>query len=80
MPIHRNLYDLVWEAEFKDLVTPDIIASVFDVEANPFGIRFKKKYGSAISAGDLIQIGPTRYLVLPREFRAVEIPKGRDSR
>jgi hypothetical protein len=70
----NNLYDLAWEAEFKNLVTPDIIASVFRVEAKPFGIPFKRKLGREISVGDLIQIGPTRYLVLREGFRELEIP------
>jgi hypothetical protein len=71
-----NLFDLVWEAEFKNLVTPDIIASVLRVEANPFGIPFKKKHSRVdLSVGDLIQIGPALYLVLPKGFRELEIPK-----
>ncbi len=71
-----NLYDLAWEAEFKNLVTPDIIASVLRVEATPFGIPFKKKHTRVdLSVGDLIQIGPTLYLVLPKGFRELEIPK-----
>ena len=69
----NNLYDRVWEAELKNLVTPDIIASVIRVEANPLGIPFKKKLGPEISVGDLIQIGPTRYLVLRAGFRELEI-------
>ena len=68
-----NLYDLVWEAELKNLVTPDIIASVFRVEATPLGIPFKKKVGREISLGDLIQIGPTHYLVVREGFREVEM-------
>jgi len=78
----ENLYDLVWEAEFKNLVTPDIIASIFRVETNlPFGIPFKKKHSRVdLSVGDLIQIGPTPYLVLPRGFRELEIPRVKGSR
>jgi len=30
--------------------------------------------------GDLIQIGPTPYLVLPRGFRELEIPRVKGSR
>ncbi len=77
-----NLYDLVWEAEFKNLVTPDIIASIFRVQTNvPFGIPFKKKHSHVdLSMGDLIQIGPTPYLVLPRGFRELEIQKIKGSR
>jgi hypothetical protein len=74
----NNLYDLAWEAEFKNLVTPEIIASVFRVEAKPFGIAFKKKLGRDISPGDLIQIGPTRYLVLGEGFRELEMPESKD--
>jgi hypothetical protein len=65
----ENLYDLGWEGEFKNLVTPEAIVSVFRAEASPFGIPFKKKHGRDISVGDLIQIGPTHYLVLERGFR-----------
>jgi len=65
-----NLYDLVWEAEFKNVVTPDIIATRFRLEPNPFGISFKKKTSHTdLTAGDLIQIGSTNYLVLPEGFR-----------
>lgn len=71
----ENLYDLGWEAEFKNLVTPDMIASVFRVEPNPFGVPFKKKnLARDLSVGDVIQIGPTQYLVLQRGFRELEIP------
>ena len=68
----NNLYDLVWEAELKNLVTPDIIASAFRAQANPFGIPFRKK-AREISVGDIMQIGPTHYLVLGAGFREVEI-------
>ncbi len=77
-----SLYDLVWEAEFKNLVTPDIIASIFPVETNiPFGIPFKKKHSRVdLFVGDLIHTGPTPYLVLPRGFRELEKPKIKGSR
>jgi hypothetical protein len=66
----ENLYDLVWEAEFKNLVTPDMVATKFRVEPNPFGIPMKKKPGHAdLSLGDLIQIGPTRYLIVANGFK-----------
>jgi len=69
----NNLYDLVWEAELKNLVTPGIIASAFRVEANPFGTPPKKPLGREISVGDLMQLGPTHYLVLREGFREIEI-------
>ncbi len=69
-----NLYELVWEAEFKNLITPDMIATKFRIEPNPFGISLKKKSGHAdLSVGDLIQIGPSHYLVLTKGFREMEI-------
>ena len=71
-----NLYDLVWEAEFKNLVTADMIATIFRIEPNPFGIPLKKKLRHAdLSVGDLIRIGPTYYLAIPKGFRELEIRK-----
>jgi hypothetical protein len=75
----NNLYDLVWEAEFKNLVTPEIIASILRTEPTPFGISFKNKQSRIVSLGDLIQIGPTLYLVLPMGFRELQI-SGPDNR
>ena len=72
----ENLYDLGWEAEFKNLVTPDMIASMFRLEPTPFGIPFKKKdLARNLSVGDVIQIGPLQYLILQSGFRELEIPK-----
>jgi len=68
--ILENLYDLVWEAEFKNLVTPIIIAMKFRVEPDPFGIPVVRKPDHPnLSVRDLIQIGPTYYLVLQNGFR-----------
>jgi len=39
----NNVYDLVWEAEFKTLITPDLIAFKFDLEPIPFGRPFKSR-------------------------------------
>lgn len=74
-----NLYDLAWEAEFKNLVTPTTIASVFRIDQPPFGIPFKKP-GRNISAGDIIQIGPTFYLAIREGFREVKISKSDENK
>jgi hypothetical protein len=74
----ENIYDLVWEAEFKNLVTPDVVAMRFRVEPNPFGIPLKRKPGHTdLSIGDIIQIGPAYYLVLPNGFRELEARSSR---
>ena len=66
----NNMYDLVWEAEFKTLITPDLIAFKFDLEAAPFGIPFKSKVTrSKLDPGDVVQIGPAHHLRLARGFR-----------
>jgi len=76
----ENLYDLGWEAEFKNLVTPDLIASMFRLEPTPFGVPFKKEeLARDLSVGDVIQIGPTQYLILQTGFRELEIPKAGSS-
>ena len=76
----KNVYDLGWEGEFKNLVTPEVIVSVFHAEPTPFGIPLKKKQGRDISVGDLIQIGPTFYLVLERGFRELEFSQQSNSK
>jgi len=70
----NNLYDLVWEAEFKNPVTPANIGLVLRSGAIPFGISFRKNYTRGISVGDVIQIGPTFFLVLPKGFKELELP------
>ncbi len=76
----ENLYDLGWEAEFKNLITPDMITSKFLLEPNPFGIPFKKKnLARDLTVGDVIQIGPTQYLLLQSDFRELKTPKVRSS-
>ena len=72
----ENLYEPVWEAEFKNLVTPEIIAMKFRKEPEPFGIpaRTKREHDD-ITPGDLIQIGSTYYLVLANGFKELEIPR-----
>ena len=74
--ILENLYDLVWDAEFKNLVTPSIIAMKFRVEPDPFGIPvIRKPDHQNLSVGDIIQIGPTHYMVLQNGFREMKTHK-----
>jgi len=74
--ILENIYDLVWEAEFKNLVTPSISAMKFRVEPNPFGIPAVRKTDHPnLSVGDIIQIGSTYYLVLQNGFREMIVHK-----
>jgi hypothetical protein len=70
----NNMYDLVWEAEFKNLVTPDIIAMKFGIEPTPFGIAFKKRPArTGLEPGDVVQVGLAHYLRLKEGFRELRL-------
>ena len=59
-----TIYDLVWEAEFKNIITPGKIWLKFKEDLKPFGITISKKRShERISAGDIIQMGTEFYLV-----------------
>jgi hypothetical protein len=70
----NNMYDLAWEAEFKTLITPDLIAFKFNLEPTPFGIPFKSKIArSKLEPGDVVQIGSAHHLRLARGFRELRL-------
>ncbi len=71
----ENLYDHVWEAEFKNLITPEVLAVRFHIDEEPFGIPLRKRNLSRrdLRAGDIIQIGPTFHLVLPGSYRILQV-------
>ena len=70
----NNIYDLVWEAEFKTFITPDLIAFKFDLEPIPFGIPFKSRVArSKLEPGDVVQIGSAHHLHLARGFRELRL-------
>ena len=59
-----TIYELVWEAEFKNILSPGRVWIKFVEEANPFGISLKcKRHHSKITMGDIIQISEDFYIV-----------------
>ena len=59
-----TLYDLVWEGEFKNILSVGRIWLKFKEEDKPFGIPLRdKRTHSKISSGDIIQIGRAHYMV-----------------
>jgi hypothetical protein len=59
-----TIYELVWEVEFKNILSPGRVWIKFVEEANPFGISLKcKRHHSKITMGDIIQISEDFYIV-----------------
>jgi hypothetical protein len=59
-----TIYELVWEAEFKNILSPGRVWIKFVEEANPFGIPLKCiRHHSKITMGDIIQISIDFYIV-----------------
>jgi len=59
-----TIYELVWEVEFKNILSPGRVWIKFVEELNPFGISLKcKRHHSKITMGDIIQISEDFYIV-----------------
>jgi len=59
-----TIYELVWEVEFKNILSPGRVWIKFVEEVNPFGISLKcKRHHSKITMGDIIQISEDFYIV-----------------
>ena len=59
-----TIYELVWELEFKNILSPGRVWIKFVEEANPFGISLKcKRHHSKMTMGDIIQISEDFYIV-----------------
>ena len=59
-----TLYDLVWEAEFKNILNVGRIWLRFKEENKPFGIPLReRKTHNQISLGDIIQIDRNYYMI-----------------
>jgi hypothetical protein len=69
-----TVFDLVWEAEFKNVITPGKFWLRFQSDSTPFGLPLKEKRSHAtISAGDLIQIGNEFFMVTSTGTRRVSL-------
>ncbi len=71
-----TLYDLVWESEFKNILTPGRIWLKFKEEDKPFGVPLReKKTHNKIDLGDIIQISDDYYIVDTVGVRKITIIK-----
>ena len=71
-----TLYDLVWESELKNILTPGRVWLKFKEEDNPFGISLReKKTHNKIDLGDIIQIADDYYIVDTVGVRKIAIIK-----
>jgi len=69
-----TIYDLVWEAEFKNIITPGKIWLKFQEELKPFGIALKQKRShEKMSASDIIQIDTEYYMVMQTGAREIKL-------
>ena len=69
-----TIYDLVWESEFKNLITMGKLWLKVNGKENPFGIPLKEKRSHAIVApGDLIEMGSEFYMVMDVGVKKVEL-------
>lgn len=60
-----TVYELVWEMEFKNVLSPGRIWLKFKEEDNPFGIPLKSnRTHHKVAIGDIIQIVEEYYLVV----------------
>jgi len=71
----NTIYDLVWECEFKNIVSVGRIWLKFaQDEQNPFGIALRKKRShSKIAPGDIIQVADDYYIVHDVGARKIQI-------
>lgn len=59
-----TLYDLVWESEFKNVLSVGRIWLAFKQQSKPFGKALRnKRTHEIIAPGDLIGIGHDHYMV-----------------
>jgi hypothetical protein len=69
-----TIYDLVWESEFKNLITIGKLWLKVKGKQEPFGIPLKRKrYHDTIAPGDLIEIGSEFYMVMDVGVKKIQL-------
>jgi len=69
-----TIYELVWEVEFKNILSPGRVWIKFVEEVNPFGISLKcKRHHSKITMGDIIQISEDFYIVSDVDVKKINM-------
>jgi hypothetical protein len=60
-----TIYDLVWEAEFKNLITIGKVWLKVNGKVEPFGIPLKhKRHHKSLLPGDIIEMNNEFYMVM----------------
>ncbi len=61
----ETMYELVWESEFKNLISIGKLWLKLDGSEAPFGIPLKEKRGhNTVAPGDIIQMSGATYMVM----------------
>ncbi len=69
-----TIYDLVWESEFKNLITIGKLWLKLDGAPAPFGIALKEKRShDTIAPGDIIEMGKEFYMVMEVGVKKIEL-------
>lgn len=69
-----TIYELVWESEFKNLITLGKLWLKLDRTQAPFGISFKEKRShQTIAPGDIIDMAGVFYMVMEVGIRKIEL-------
>ncbi|MGI0015424.1 MAG: hypothetical protein ACREBU_18560, partial [Nitrososphaera sp.] len=68
-----TMYELVWESEFKNLITIGKLWLKLEGSTEPFGIPFKKRRRATIAPGDIIEMAGVFYMVMEVGVRKIEL-------
>jgi hypothetical protein len=69
-----TIYDLVWESEFKNLITMGKLWLKLNGTPAPFGIALKERRSHCtIAPGDIIEMGREFYMVMEVGVKKIEL-------
>ena len=69
-----TIYDLVWESEFKNLITMGKLWLKLNGSPAPFGIALKERRShDTIAPGDIIEMGREFYMVMEVGVKKIEL-------
>ena len=69
-----TVYDLVWESEFKNLITMGKLLLKLNGTPAPFGIALKERRShDTIAPGDIIEMGRDFYMVMEVGVKKIEL-------
>lgn len=70
----ETMYELVWESEFKNLISIGKLWLKLDGSVAPFGIPLKEKRShNTIAPGDIIQMSGASYMVMEIGVRRIDL-------